>query len=457
MKNNNNFSVLQNSFKVIFIVLSFAVHVNAQSLPTPSLPTILPAVPTLKPQGMDHFLTPPNTPSSSGSNYQNQQNQRIMDEVNQNEKLREQTMQGIQADIDQFRGTPLYDLPSWSTAPGAELYKNVFEKMLAVDVENYSVKDLNFQIENAYLDNKLNKDEFDKVVRQTGAFLKAKMKELKYDNSNLAKNYILFQFFSEKMTLKSTGQKHESFKYDFDDYMGTKNWSKMFVSKLIHSGSGQCHSLPLLYLILAEEIGAEAYLSLSPNHTYIKFQDEKGKWYNLELTNGMFTTNSFILNSGFIKAEAMQSQIYMQPLTKKQLLSQFYTDLAAGYYHKFGYDEFVGMAVDKALELYPKNINANMIKANYNTARFENAMKQLKIDPTDKQQLQHIRNYPQAIALLQETNGQYQTIDDLGFDFMPADAYEKWLGSLKKEEQKQENDKIEKQFKTTLKIKKTLD
>ena len=387
-----------------------------------------------------------------------QQQQDILNEVEQHERLREQTMQDVRSDIEELRPTVQYELPSLSKKPGTEYYRDAFDKMALIDTENYSVKDINFQIENAYFANKLDKAEFDEVVRQTGIFLKAKMKELKYDaNSNLAKNYILFQFFSEKMVLKLTGKKHESLKYDFDDYMGAKDWSKMFVSKLIRTGTGQCRSMPMLYLILAEEIGAEAYLSLSPNHSYIKFQDEKKKWFNLELTNGMFTTNSFILNSGFIKAEAMQSQIYMQPLTKKQLLSQFYTDLAAGYYHKYGFDLFVEKAINKALELYPKNINANMIKANYNTAKFENVMKQLKIHPTDKEQLQRIRNYPQAVALLQETNGQYQAIDDLGFDFMPADAYEKWLGSLKKEEQKQEGEKIDKQFKALLVNKKGLD
>jgi hypothetical protein len=139
---------------------------------------------------------------------------------------------------------------------------------------------------------------------------------------------MLFQFFSEE--LKLGNQKHLPFKYDFQDYMGINDYSKMFVTKLIHSGSGQCHSMPLLYLILAEEIGAEAFLSFSPNHSYIKFQDDKNKWFNIELTNGMLTASSFMLNSGFIKAEAMQSEIYMQNLSKQELLSQLYVDLASG-------------------------------------------------------------------------------------------------------------------------------
>lgn len=448
MKNNNNFSVLQNSFKVIFIVLSFVADMNGQSLPTPSLPILVPAVPTLKPQGMDNFLTPSNTPSSSGSNYQNQQNQRIMDEVNQNEKLREQTMQGIQADIAQFRGTPLYDLPSLSTAPGAEHYRTVFDKMIAVNVDNYSIKDINFQIENAYFENQLSKEEFDRNVKQTADFILAKMNERNLDiNSNTAKNFMLFEFFTQPMEVKGFKEKHFPIKYDFEDYWGRENWAKMFVSKLLKTNTGQCHSMPLLYLILAEAINAEAYLAISPNHSYIKFQDEKGKWYNLELTNGMLTVPSFILNNGYITAEAIQNKIYMQNLTKQQLLSQFYTDLASGYVHKFGYDEFVENVINKALELYPTSINANMVKANLNTERLKYVVKTLGIDTTTQQGREKILNYPHAVEILKQMQMQYKVIDELGFQYMPADAYERWLGSLKNEKNKQDSEREKEQLK----------
>ncbi len=327
--------------------------------------------------------------------------------------------------------------------------------MLILDETNYSVKDVNFDIENAYFDNKIDKAEFDKTIKQTGEFLIAKMKELNYDlNSNPAKNYILFQFFSETLQLNSFKQKHFPIKYDFEDYRGDKDWSKMFVTKLLKTGKGQCHSMPLLYLTLAEEIGAEAYLSICPNHSYIKFQDEKEKWYNVELTNGMFTASSFILNSGYIKAEAMQNNIYMQNFSKKELLSQFYTDLAMGYIHKFGYDEFVETVIQKALDLYPNNINANMVLSNFNTVRFEYAMKKLGINPTKKEELQKIREYPETVQWLKATNGQYQKIDDLGFQQMPSDAYENWLGSLKQAKSKQQNEDFRKQFKGVM-IKKT--
>jgi len=379
---------------------------------------------------------------------QAQQHQLIMREVEQNEKQRTETLNQIKSDVNEVSSSLSYNLPSHSNEKGTEFYRGVYDKMLLLNIENYSVKDVNFDIENAYLENKLDKEEFDGIIKQTAEFILAKMKEKNFDvNSNTAKNFVLFEFFSQPMQVKGFKQKHFPIKYDFEDYWGRQNWSKMFVTKLLKTNTGQCHSMPLLYLTLAEAIGAEAYLSLSPNHSYIKFQDEKEKWYNLELTNAMLTVPSFILNNGYITAEAMQNKIYMQNLTKQQMLSQFYTDLASGYLHKYGYDEFVEKAINKALELYPTSINANMVKANYNTEHLKYVVEMLKIDVTTQEGRKKILHYPKAVEILEQMQKQYKVIDDLGFQYMPAEAYEKWLGSLKNEKNKQDNEREKEQLK----------
>jgi hypothetical protein len=83
--------------------------------------------------------------------------------------------------------------------------------------------------------------------------------------------------------------------------MGHKDLTKTFVTKLLVQNSGQCHSMPLLYLMMAQELGTEAYLSYSPSHSYVMFKDNKSRWNNLELTNGKLITEAAILGSGFIR------------------------------------------------------------------------------------------------------------------------------------------------------------
>lgn len=357
----------------------------------------------------------------------------------------EMEMQEIYADMIGLQIS--YDLPDKGDLDGRGYYLKAYEALDRMEKEDFSVKDATFIIENAFFEGEQKSEEFEKIIKQTGDFLREKMSDFNYDkNSNLAKNFILFQFFADTLEIESKDLRHLPFKYDFDDYMGIKDWSNMFVSKLLETGKGQCNSLPRLYLILAEEIGAEAFLSLSPNHSYIKFRDKEDKWYNVELTNGMFTTDSSILQSGFIKSEALQHGIYMQTMTDEQLFSQLLADFAQGYARKYGYEPFVKNVVDRALEIYPENINANMLNSNYLTQQFEYVMKQLNIDPHNAKDLQNIRYFPKAVALLDKVNAQYDKIDDLGFEFMAPEAYQKWLSSLQETKQQQEDREMKEQF-----------
>jgi len=344
-----------------------------------------------------------------------------------------------------------YALPSLSGKYGTKYYREAFSDLLKMASEGLDIKKSVFIVENAFYGDKKDYSEFDKVVKKTGDFLREKIKELGYDeNSNLAKNFLLFQFFADTLEIKAKNLKHLPLTYDFDDYMGNDDWSKMFVHKLLETGKGQCNSLPRLYLVLAEEIGAKAHLAYSPNHSYIKFQDDlnKRKWYNVELTNGMLTTNAFILQSGYIKAEALQNKIYMQPIDENGFLAGQFSELALGYIHKFGYDEFIGQVVNKALEISPESITAHLIKSNFLTVKLQTLLAQLGIT---KDNFGEIRRYPNAVQLYRETIAQYEKVDTLGYSEMPPEIYQKWLGSLKEAKQLEDNKSIRLNMGNTIK------
>ncbi|MBK1895267.1 hypothetical protein [Chryseobacterium paridis] len=372
-----------------------------------------------------------------------QQNQRMVQEdfkrANQEQELiaKQQEYTRLQSSEDSS-----YNLPSLSGKAGTQSYYDAYNQLASLNTDNYSVSEANFIVENAYYNNKQNFNQFKSGIQKTAKQLLQKMKERKEDTeSNTDKNLMIFEYFSKNMKLG--GVQHKAYKYDFEDYMGQKDHSKMFVSKLLKTGSGQCHSMPLLYLMLAEEMNTEASLAYAPNHTYIKFLDGEGEWQNAELTNGIFTANSLILESGYIKSEALQNDIYMKNLSKKELLAQFYADLANGYIHKYGMDEFVGNTLDKALEYSPNNIYANQLKSMYQQARLAYVAGQLGVtDLENPEDLKKIRFYPQAIALLQETKAQFNTIDNLGFVMMPEGAYEQWLGNMKGEANRQKSEEL---------------
>lgn len=368
-------------------------------------------------------------------------------EAEEKEKNRQQAELNKDAEEMKFRewvtnGRNMsYDLPTLSGKAGTQSYYDAFDKLSGMDAENYSLTDANFTVENAFYGNKQNLSQFKSGVQKTAKQLLQKMKERKQNTeSNVSKNLMIFEYFSKDMKLGGTT--HKAFEYDFKDYLGEKDWSKMFVSKLLKTGSGQCHSMPQYYLMLAEAMGTEAYLALAPNHSYIRFIDDEGKLRNIELTNGMFSTNTFLLESGYIKSEALQNKIYMENLTKKELLGMAYFDLARGYVHKFGYDEFVNKVIDKALELYPNGIAPNMEKSNISRTRLLSALRRLGINPDDKRDLERAGYFPKVVDQFKQLQEQFAKINNLGYAEMPASAYEAWLGSLKTETNKQESEAL---------------
>ena len=90
------------------------------------------------------------------------------------------------------------------------------------------------------------------------------MQEEKLDkNDGLAKLMMIFRILSEVIEVKEPGSEktiiHHPMKYDFEDYRADVNTSNYMVSKLLAQNTEQCHSMPLLFLILAEELETEAF------------------------------------------------------------------------------------------------------------------------------------------------------------------------------------------------------
>lgn len=336
-----------------------------------------------------------------------------------------------------------YDLPSLSNISGAEYFRKASEKLnqMLSGAIPMNLKQAIFETENAYLEGKLNYKKFDKGIQDliNIAKLKAVQDGYNWKNSQ-TRNIMLFRVMADTLKVKLPSQ--ESYvtsypmRYDFDDYMGKKDWTKMFISKLLASKSGQCHSLPLLYLILCEETGTKANLAFSPSHTYAKFKDQSGNWHNLELTNGRIVSDAFIIGSGYITAEALKNRIYMEPLTTKQTIAQCLADLGKEYAQKYGYDNFVSQCVDSTLKYNPTNIFARQVKSNYQTLRFNYVVNQVGRLHPDTLKI----HYPQVYQLLKERNQTYQFIDASGYQEMPEQAYREWLKSVDKEAEKEKRE-----------------
>jgi hypothetical protein len=248
------------------------------------------------------------------------------------------------------------------------------------------------------------------------------MQDKAVTNHVMGKHFAIFNYMMEP----SKYNVQEKLKYDFEDLMGNKDWSKMFVTKLLKTKTGNCHSLPYLYKILSEELGAEAYLALGPNHIYAKHKDDKGQWVNIELTNGTFPRDGWIISSLSITTDAIKSGTYMEPLTLKESVTLALLDLALGYKFQFGSDDFILRCTDEVIANFPKCINAYMIKRE---ALMEKRMFILKAKGT--QMSKEISRLEKMISDLDNKIGM------MGYKEMPKEQYAQWVKDAENERKKQ--------------------
>lgn len=277
-----------------------------------------------------------------------------------------------------------------------------------------------FLTENAYYKGLLNYDTLCIEISATGQKLKTLIKQNGLESYKTAGNWAVFTFMIDSLPINN----YKPYTYDFDDFMGDKDWTKMFVTKLMKTKGGNCHSLPYYYKILCEEIGATAYLALAPNHVYIKHIDEKGQWTNLELTNGGFPRDQWIIQQMAISVEAIKNEIYMKPLTDKESIAMCVFDLAGAYEFQNENDGFSSMIIDTALAYFPKCIPLLMYKANCIKDIIETEKKKEKPDVIFAKT--NIANYKSIIA----------KIDSLGYKDMPIELYQEWVKSVEEEKEK---------------------
>ena len=210
---------------------------------------------------------------------------------------------------------------------------------------------------------------------------------------------------------------------------------------MLATGKGQCHSMPLMYLMVAEQLGAKAWLSLAPQHSFIQFADNNGKLMNFETTNGSLVSSTWLAESGYINSKAVRNSTYLDTLSTKQLYAQSLSDLLLGYLQKFDYDDFAEQIRQKILEVNSNNLTAHIIEANVKTQ-----LAIQKINAAGKPKEEDLPKYPEAYQAYLAMQTAYNKVDDLGYQDLPKEAYQKWLKSIEQEKKKQVNQQLKEQL-----------
>lgn len=118
-----------------------------------------------------------------------------------------------------------------------------------------------YAVENAYYNDNLNEEVFNRQIEWYANFCRGIMQsgDIRYegqgDEQAAKAQCAVFVFMTDSipMQIGDTVVAHLPFEYNFDDYAGRQNWSSMFVSYMMETRKGNCHSMPLLYKLIMDK------------------------------------------------------------------------------------------------------------------------------------------------------------------------------------------------------------
>ncbi|SHN24903.1 hypothetical protein [Chitinophaga sp. CF418] len=266
-----------------------------------------------------------------------------------------------------------------------------------------------FLMENAYLNGAWSYEQFNTKVSGIAFKLRQMIGKRHLERFHTAGNWAAFTYMTDSIQENN----FIPFTYDFDHFLSDKDPTVGFVTKLLQTNKGNCNSLPFLYKILVEEIGASGFLALAPIHCYIKHKDEQGKWVNLEMTSGSFARDEWIMQETGVTVEQIKSGIYMNALTQKESIALVMKELAANYQFQFGIEDFDLTVCDTALHYFPSSVNLLMVKYEHYRSLLLQAKKQGQRDQE-----------AQAYQMLKTID---KKLIELAYRSSPKDEYKNWV------------------------------
>lgn len=288
-----------------------------------------------------------------------------------------------------------------------------------------------FTIENAWYENNVSKQDFDRtietyigtirnIIKQNNnpAIVKQKpnylltQKQIDERYTKALTNWAIYTFMTKDIyTIIDSENVHVHYAYNYSrsDPMASNDWSNTQVINLHNTKSGNCFALASLFKILSNRLNSEASLCTAPSHIYIRHADEKGAKYNVELGTRNFPGTGAISTVTYSTDQAIKNSISQCELTSKQEIALCLVYLAKGYEHKFQSvnDPFILECAETALQYDNRNLNALLLKAEFLESKLVDIKKSVSL-------LQNNKDFQVYQTLV-------SNIYDLGYREMPLD------------------------------------
>jgi len=379
-------------------------------------------------------VVPPSDPTLLAEFMRNQYNEYLQQTQEANELLNE--LNELRSD-ELSRGNSNYYASDKFKNESASYWKakELLGNMLSGKAP-ISLKDAFYILENAYGNTHLSYAEYNSILKKSAQFIQQWLKERGHNTTdNTALHFGIQSFMGDTLTISKLIQEpsgvsktiHLPFTYDYIDFRAEEDFRNYFVTKTLATGTGQCNSLPTMYLLLAEQLGAQVYLSYAPLHSFVKFLDNEGNIHNYEPTSHFELSDQWYAQHLKIRQEAYKSRVYLDTLDKKQIVAAAMMDLAYGYLRKHGVADgaFIAECVEGAIQYFPgkvANVQGWLLRSTLLTAKLDRILQRDGI-----RDLKDIDKSPEAKEVYNQLRSIDQLLDELGYDELPTDMYEQLM------------------------------
>lgn len=315
----------------------------------------------------------------------------------------------------------LNDLPNYIKA------KNLIKDMLA-GKQPLSVKEAYYFQEAAYGNLHLSYQEYNDIIKANTDFIRQWLKENGY---NLKDHEVLHfgiqKFLSDTLDITVNGkkQRHIPYYYDFIDAEAKEDHHNYFITKTLATGSGQCHTFPVIYLIFAETLGVEAYLADNPRHYFIRYKNNKGTLVNYETTIDRFLPDAFYTETLPVMATAQRNTLYVNTLTKKQVVAYTLFDLAVNFIdeHWLADQTFIRECISIAAPCFPNQEDYINTSHCYLLKRLYADAFNSKVQEKGIKDSKDIEKYPDVLEAYHTYYRYMEKVSNLGIQDFPESEY----------------------------------
>lgn len=154
----------------------------------------------------------------------------------------------------------------------------------------------------------------------------------------------------------------QPFTYDHADPYGVDLQNKLLATYL-DTRKGNCVSMPILHLIVAERLGLNVSLSTAPLHVFVRYTNPtNGRSLAIEATSGGNPTREVWYHERMgVTDQQVENGIYLGVLTKRETIAVMASTVTEWLMSQGRYEEAIEVA-DVLLEYYPKDIHAVLFR-----------------------------------------------------------------------------------------------